>query len=244
MADKSSSLILEALSRAAADPAGLPLFGSKAAPGLFAASASARQAAEACKQHDYLRVVRTEAHGKTKHEVCVLTEKGLNYLVSQTSPKKVLDGLVQALDARRNELAILTTAVQQLAASLDAFRTSALKVMDSAVPKTDLGATYAQWLGKPKENGAPTADVCPALLATLDKWHSSGAGQDCPLPKLYRQVKAAGLTIGRFHDALRSLYENAKIYLHPWTGPLYAIPDPALTLMVGHEIAYYASLRK
>ena len=28
-----------------------------------------------------------------------------------------------------------------------------------------------------------------------------------------------------------------------WTGPLYAIPEPPLALLVGHEIAYYASPR-
>jgi hypothetical protein len=42
---------------------------------------------------------------------------------------------------------------------------------------------------------------------------------------------------------LRSLHDRERIYLHPWTGPLYALPEPAFALLIGHEVAYYASLR-
>jgi hypothetical protein len=63
---------------------------------------------------------------------------------------------------------------------------------------------------------------------------------------LYRRAQAAapGLTIGAFHDALRRLRDAGSIHLHPWTGPLYALPEPPLALLVGHEIAYYASIRQ
>jgi hypothetical protein len=62
---------------------------------------------------------------------------------------------------------------------------------------------------------------------------------------LFRHVKTqhASLTIGQFHDGLRQLHDEGKIYLHPWTGPLYAMPEPPLALLAGHEIAYYASQR-
>ena len=49
------------------------------------------------------------------------------------------------------------------------------------------------------------------------------------------------LTIGAFHDTLRALQTAGDIYLHPWTGPLYDIPEPPYALLVGHEVAYYAS---
>jgi len=77
----------------------------------------------------------------------------------------------------------------------------------------------------------------------LAAWHD--ALSDCPLPELYRRLRAESprLTIGQFHDRLRRMHQDEQIYLHPWTGPLYAIPEPAFALLVGHEIAYYASLR-
>ena len=51
------------------------------------------------------------------------------------------------------------------------------------------------------------------------------------------------MSVGLFHDALRQLHEDHQVYLHPWTGPLYALPEPAFALLVGHEVAYYASIR-
>lgn len=79
----------------------------------------------------------------------------------------------------------------------------------------------------------------------LAAWVDVGSLGDCPLPELFRrlQVHDADLTIGVFHDRLRLLHQGGKIYLHPWTGPLYEMPEPAYALLVGHEIAYYASLR-
>ena len=54
---------------------------------------------------------------------------------------------------------------------------------------------------------------------------------------------APSLTIGRFHDTLRQLHEEEKVYLHPWSGPLYEIPEPPYAVLIGHEVAYYASIR-
>ena len=72
-----------------------------------------------------------------------------------------------------------------------------------------------------------------------------GAPDDCPLPELYRRLRDVhpALTIGQFHDGLRRLHEQEQVYLHPWTGPLYAMPEPAFALLIGHEVAYYASAR-
>jgi hypothetical protein len=62
---------------------------------------------------------------------------------------------------------------------------------------------------------------------------------------LFGQARQAspGLTIGQFQDGLRRLLDAGHIYLHPWTGPLYDIPEPPYALLIGHEIAYYASIR-
>jgi hypothetical protein len=84
-----------------------------------------------------------------------------------------------------------------------------------------------------------------AIREQLAAWHAADALSDCPLPELYRRLRAETprLTIGQFHDRLRRMHQDEHIYLHPWTGPLYALPEPAFALLVGHEIAYYASLR-
>jgi hypothetical protein len=85
--------------------------------------------------------------------------------------------------------------------------------------------------------------VADAILQALAEWSRQG-GADCPLPELFRAVsQRRPLSIGLFHDALRSLQARQALALHPWTGPLYTLPEPAYALLAGHGVAYYASLR-
>ena len=79
----------------------------------------------------------------------------------------------------------------------------------------------------------------------LAAWQRRQPIGDCPLPELWRGARATspGLTIGQFHDALRQLSDERVLSLHPWTGPLYEMPEPETALLAGHEIAYYASGR-
>jgi len=35
------------------------------------------------------------------------------------------------------------------------------------------------------------------------------------------------------------LREAGRLRLAPWTGPLYELPEPALALLIGHEVLYY-----
>lgn len=269
MADKPTQLIVAALTRAASEPDGLALFASKSEPGLFPAVAVARSAAQRCKDEGYLDVLRTETKGKSTREICTLTPKGMLYLVRETSPRQVLEDFVRALESRHEEVRHLIDAGRAMQRSLDAMRTAVedllpqfnnefrnsdvgLRIHESADPaiRNPQSATHNG------QNGCmtmPTAtrtatrpDLSYALIARLTDWHlSAGASEDCPLPELYRRLAPAGPppTIGEFHDCLRHLHEEHQIYLHPWTGPLYELPEPAFALLIGHEIAYYASVR-
>jgi hypothetical protein len=105
----------------------------------------------------------------------------------------------------------------------------------------------AATLEAPATTTAPDLDdLGDAILARLADWAASAAaGQDCPLPELYRRLTTRELppSIGGFHDSLRLLHAQHRMYLHPWTGPLYALPEPVYALLVGHNVAYYASLK-
>jgi hypothetical protein len=242
LADKSSQLVLCALSRAVADPGGVPLHGNKTRPGLFATNALGRQAAQRCKDDGLLRVIQTETHGAATREFCAITEKGLVYLLNQLSPKQVLEDFIRTLDARQAQAAELLSLARQMQGSLDALKTTAEKVLQQ-LPHQPLPSANGI---TPQTAPVPAADDWfEAALSHLARWQGSGASEDCSLPELFRQVQQAdsGLTIGRFHDGLRRLHDEGRIYLHPWTGPLYALPEPPYALLVGHEIAYYVSLR-
>jgi hypothetical protein len=237
--DKSTQLLLDALGRAAANPAGVPLHAGKAVPGLFPATATARQAAQRCKEEGLVKVLRTETRGKAVQEVCAITEKGLAYLLSQANPREVLEDLVRAVESRQGQLADLVATVRQTQGSLEALKGVAATVLQQ-VGRPGSGTASAD---KASANGAESWQ--PAALAYLARRQNGGASEDCPLPELYKVAHEAypRLTIGQFHDGLRQLLEQGRIYLHPWTGPLYDLPEPPCALLTGHEIAYYASLR-
>src|SRR5262249_9794682 len=138
--------------------------------------------------------------------------------------RQVLEDLVRAVEARQAQAGELLTTARQMQSTLEALRrvaAEALRPADADDP----------WYA--------------AALDHLARRPTAGAAPDCPLPELFRHVQPLepSLTIGRFQDGLRCLHETARLYLHPWTGPLYEVPEPAFALLVGHEIAYYASPR-
>ena len=235
MADKSTQLVLEALARAAAEPDGLPLHGSKSVTALFAATSAGRLAAQRCKDDGLLRPIRTETRARSVTEICAITEKGLAYLLAQVSPKRVLEDLLRTLDARKTQLDQLVEAAQRMQQGQEALRAIAEKMFAQAAAPAELASA--------SKNGSH--DWPSAAIAYLTRWQENGPPEDCALPELYRQAKQAEpkLTIGQFHDGLRELHEARRIYLHPWTGPLHELPEPVYALLVGHEIAYYASVR-
>ena len=264
MADKLTQHLTDALTRAAADPAGLPLFAAKAEPGLFPAAAKA--AAQKAVADGLLAVARTEARGRTTRELYGLTEKGWDHLLAAANPKQVLEDFVRVLEARQGEVGELLGTARRMADSLHGLRDAVARVLpqvtqtklvsrDAESAERSAAAPAASRLsehGTTPMNGTALleppvdtrAELADAVLARLADW-SGAAGEDCPLPELYRSLTTRDPqpTIGEFHDVLRKLHADGAIYLHPWTGPLYALPEPALALLVGHGVAYYASAR-
>ncbi len=237
LADKSTQLILTALSRAATDPTGLPLYAQKTDPGLFPATTIAKTAADRAKAEGLLQVVEVESRGKASRELCTLTEKGMQFLVRQSNPREVLEDFVRVLESRSADVAELEESVGRMTTSLQTIRQAVEQILPRLNPHAQTNSVH-------HESASTKLDSLIAdIKARLSEWHASGGAQaDCPLPELYRKLDGA-VSIGQFHDALRQLHDDHQIYLHPWTGPLYALPEPSLALLVGHEVAYYASIR-
>jgi hypothetical protein len=254
--DRTSQLMLNALSRAAAEPAGVLLHPARGVPGLFPSSAAGRQAALRCTAEGYLCPAvaavpapvpanlvaepSTSRPAKMSAERYVLTDKGLSFLLGQTSPRPILEDFVRALESRHAQASGLLMAARQMLMELTALRSVAERVLERV---REPGYV---WSSEPEEPDSSTPEWEPLLLGLLDRRQEiAGSGEDCPLPELFRLARAAdpSLTAGRFHDALRRLNDDGSIYLHPWTGPLYDLPEPTYALLVGHVVAYYASRR-
>ncbi len=201
-------------------------------------------------------------------EPFVLTEKGFSFLFQQVNPRQVLEDLVRVLEHRQTEVTELTRAASRMQLSLEALRASTEQVLRTLQPANGGPGSLASLFQAFREGQASPPPPAPAAtqepesapvpssleelaveestLLHLARWQTtSGASEDCPLPELFRQVQAQlpRLSVGQFHDVLRRLRDAGAIYLHPWTGPLYDLPEPPKALLAGHEVAYYASLR-
>lgn len=229
MADKLTQLVVEALSRAAADPTGVPLWASRSEAGLFPPTSAAKPAAKRCLDDGFLQTLPADPRNRISKELVRITAKGTEFLLDQANPKQVLEDIARVLEARQAEVAELQSAVRRMADGLEALAT----ILSAVTPRTAMARAAAE----------PT-DLPATILAHLAKW-TAATQQDCPLPDVFAAATAAhpGLTVGRFHDALRLLHAAGRVYLHPWTGPLYAVPDPSVALLSGHNVAYYASVK-
>ena len=240
MGDKTSELIAEALSRAARTPNGLPLHGGRRT-GLFSSSIAAKKAAQVCKSEGYLETLSTEARGRGAREICAITPKGLAYLLHQGSPKQWLAELVQALHSQQSQTGEVLRNVEQWQASIDSFKNLVHQYFQQRDGNGSLHLTAETSKGPNHHAGAKSESaIGESILSQLDQWQGSG---DCSLPELFRRCSYEDITIGQFHDELRRLQQEDQIYLHPWTGPLPEIPEPAFALLAGHGIAYYVSRR-
>ncbi len=185
-------------------------------PGLFPATAAGRHAADrACAAGIFEPAAARPGH-------FVLSDRGREAVLADSPPRDLLEDIARAVESRRSQLEELIRATTTMRAEWLALSRLLADALASD-PRTD-----AEW----------SAEV----TAVLADWRAPG---DCPLPELFARLrqKYDGLTIGQFHDRLRRLHESGAIYLHPWTGPLYTLPEPSFALLVGHEIAYYASRR-
>jgi hypothetical protein len=247
VAESFDSLILTALTRASAEPGGVPLVTSKTLPGLFPATAAGRSAAKRAID-DGLFVITREEKGR---EQATISTKGLEKLLAESNPKPVLDDFVRVLEARETQVNELIATARAMTEKLVTMK----RVVEAMLPKVTAGRfslphpSFPFPQGKGEHNtpslegrGRGLGDsLRDSILTILESW-SATAGEDCPLPVLFRDLTHP-TTVGAFHDCLREMHAAGEIYLHPWTGPLYALPEPTLSLLVGHEVAYYASLK-
>ncbi len=231
LADTSTRLMVEALTRAASEPNGLPLFAVRDRVGLFPRRAVGEAAARRCQEEGLLSVI------DGKH--AVITDRGRQWLAEWSDPRQVIEDFLRIVERQQGQLTELVGAARHMAGALEGLR----RAVEHWSAESAIGRERHH-LGPKSERVEEDRVGSEELLAVLDHWPEQAA-HDCSLPELYRRLKEdlPSLSIGQFHDLLRSLHESGQIYLHPWTGPLYELPEPSLALLVGHLIAYYASRR-
>ncbi len=129
MADKITQQITDALTRAAAHPVGLALYGGKSDAGLFPNTAAAKPAAQKCLADGLVRVIGTDTKGKTPRDLYGLTDPGWEFLLAQVNPKQVLEDFVRVLEARQGEVGELLDTARRMADSLQGLKDAVARVL-------------------------------------------------------------------------------------------------------------------
>ena len=190
-----------------------------------------------------------------------ITPKGREWVLRQTSPRDALEALLaafqvqsRALQSEESEVKVLQA---QLGAIQNSFQEAQRSVQETAARRREDAArilatvqSVADTIQRLNQTNGPSGrEGAPALPQSLESeavdfvraWERD-RGADCPLPTLYGHLrgKAPALSIGAFHDLMRSLHERSGLRLTPWTGTLDDIREPALALFISTSVMYYA----
>ena len=250
VADKLTPLIIDALTRGVVEPSGVPLFASRTDDGLFPNTAIGKAAAKKCQDEKLIAV--TTSDGK---DLATVSETGVQFLLKSLSPKEILEDFLRLLEQRRGEVIDLQASITRYAGTVEAMRVMIAQVLPQVVaerasmPKVMLNERKVPVLVGNRSGsfeGTETDTLAETIYTRLEQWSANASiARDYPLADLYESLSFQGVpSVGTFHDALRELHTDGRIYLHPWTGPLYSLPEPRMALLVGHEVAYYASIVK
>ncbi len=268
LTEKLQRYVIQALRLALISPQGLPLHAPRNQTCLFGNQAATKKAAQWCLEAGLLSSVHvngSKAKITTASLYCI-TPRGMAHLLKETSPRQVVEQLLRSIEQRALQLVQLTESVQSCRSSLDALRIVVehlQKLLPNQIPAQPVPVlspelpssvssqkTWAQsrisaavWGSLPTESidSTQVAVVAEPLLQQLEQWQKQNPNADCPLPALFHRLQQSMpfLSIGLFQDQLRQLHQQGAIQLHPWTGPLTEIPDPALAMMAGHALVYY-----
>jgi hypothetical protein len=245
---RTKDVLLNALKQGMAEPGEQRLFRSGKLPGLFAGRTSVNgEAAAQALSDGFLEVVRTETKGKTVTEWVRVTQKGVDFLLSNESPVRAMDELQAALQATQEGIpgwmtevrqtlqemgTRLTEQVQSIVHRLETLSERVLEAMrraDAAVPHVPEGAA----------NSTPwSLDA----VGYLDRRREGGLISSCPLPELFASLreKHPELTIKDYHDGLRRLHDRGVFRLLPFEGP-NELPEPEYALLDGAAVYYYVT---
>jgi hypothetical protein len=250
MIDKTTEALLEALKRAMLAPGEQRLFKSGKLDGLFPGKSALNSAAASQAVRDnLLELVRTETKGKTTIEWVRITPLGVEWVHHHESPTRAMDELQAALKVTLEGVPTWMAGVRQELLALGQRLTD--EVQNVCHRLEVLSQRVAEALGKADNHVAPLPNdlmlAVPwgvAALEYLDKRRTGASAGDCPLPELFRCVRALQpeLTVKEFHDGLRKLHDRGALRLLPYASATETLPEPEYTLPDGN-VMYYAVAR-
>lgn len=246
-------LALEALCKALADPQPKVLHGSAKVPGIFKGGSQAEKtAARLCLDENWLEPTGEAAgKGKTKKDLYRVTAQGIREALENTEPVTLVRHLLPALQENQQTLRVLREQLGGMNGLLEALTTAVNQLAQKTiVPNLE------QLLAKMQADRPATETLPPAassdtgfdwfgeVVKMAQEQKQRNPYQRLTLSQIYERLKTTqpSLTLGRFHDGLRTLQEQRRIQLGPYTQALATLDDARNALYLDREVKYYVDL--
>lgn len=245
MSERITSLLADAMRKAAMSAGEQRLFRAGKLDGLFPSRAGAAGAAASqALGEGLLEVVRTEEKGKTRIEWVRLTPRGVDYLHRHDSPAEALGELRDFLRGNREALPgwlmEMRQELERFAAHMEAQAREWSHRFSMLERRIEEALRRAEAVPRAPSGAAPWA---LDALAYLDQRAARGTCEDCSLPELFAALREhhASLSLSDFHDGLRRLHDRRAIKLLPFAGPAHELPQPEYALLDGPTVLYFAA---
>jgi hypothetical protein len=261
--EKVRSQLLDAL-RPAIDGAPHRLQGAGKPPGLFPGGQAGAKLIERARAESLIQEVASpeapsNKKGKAKPPVYViLTERGRHLVLEKDNPAKILAGLRDGLTAQGTAF---STSLQDVLAELAAIRDTVERLGKSLATRSSeyqqTAQTLCSILDRTAHQSAPVAPhvAPPPPPAPSSAWLEEVVpfiaeqkrlnSFDRPnLKRVYEHLRKTHptLTIGEFHEGLRTLHQQRRVRLDPYTQALATLMDPLHALYLDREVKYYVDL--
>lgn len=259
---KVQARLLEAL-RPALDGTPHRLQGSAKAPGLFPGGQAGAKLIHQARAEGLLQEVPSPeppVRGKSKAKPAVyviLTERGRQFVLDQDSPVKLLSGLRERLENQQAALAAEARDVQaQLSALREAVEHSEKRLGHQFANYQQTVQAFRAVLDRVAQQPvatvpqaistriAPTANWLDEVISFVAARKRLNSFDRPNLKQVYEHLKQSHptLTLGEFHEGLRTLHQQRRIRLDPFTQALATLQDPLHALYLDREVKYYVDL--
>lgn len=244
---KVKEALLAGLKEALAKGGEQRLYRSGKLDGLFASkNGVGGEAASRALRDGLLELLRTETKGKAAVEWVKPTVKGVNFVHDNESPVMVLRELRDLLQTSRDHVpAWLDQLRQEMQAQHDRLMQEVaayLGRLDAVRQRVDEALQRAAILGPAvPETVSSSVPWATDALGYLDRRHTTGAADDCPLPELFAAVRErhTELSLPSFHDGLKRLHDRRLLRLTPARNSAN-LAEPEYALLDGDALLYFA----
>lgn len=242
-------LALDALCRAVADPTAKVLYGSAKVAGIFkAGGASEKAAARLCLDKQWLEPTGAFlGKGASKKELHRITPAGIHEALENTEPAALVRSLLPALQDGTQTLHVLREQIGKLAGMIETMFTAVGQLARQVQPpdvEQVLRKLEAEKPAAAPSAEPPAADWMDEVVQMVREQKQRNAFQRLTLPQIYQRLKTSrpALTLGQFHDGLRTLQEQRRIQLGQYTQALATLDDARNALYLDREVKLYVDL--